>query len=88
MLSQHPGNRQRQFPVEVHIQKHERKTFTVGNCQRAGKIEGEFQVGISQFLQDIFHRKRKHGVVFNDEDGKIGHSMAFNFCFIRPGMNI
>ncbi len=43
---------------------------------------------LSQLLQNIFHREGKHGVIFDDQDGKFRHGTTFAACFIRQGKSM
>ena len=42
ILSKHPGNRQRQFAVEIDVKKHKREALVLRDLQGSGQIEGKF----------------------------------------------
>ena len=88
LLSEQASDRQRQFSIQVDVEKGDGETAGFGNFHSARQIEGKGQILAAELLQDIFHRERKHRIVFEDQDGKFRHSMTFSCRFIRPGMNI
>ena len=88
MLSQHTSDRKRQFAVQIHVQESNGESSIFRDFQGAGQIEGKLQIFISQLLQDIFHREGKHGVIFDDQDGKFRHGTTFAACFIGQGKSM